>query len=117
MSSNKKSRPDTTVTTTRFATLARLGPVLLVVAAMAIGFLGVRWYQSNARPPQPIVGDGQLGPADMAWVPGGDFLMGSDHKLSQPNERPAHKARVGGFWMDRHHVTNAQFRAFVDATG
>jgi len=43
--------------------------------------------------------------------------MGSDHKLAQRNERPAHKVRVGGFWMDRTHVTNAQFAAFVKATG
>jgi formylglycine-generating enzyme required for sulfatase activity len=53
----------------------------------------------------------------MLWVPGGEFLMGSDHKLAQRNERPAHKVRVGGFWMDRTHVTNAQFAAFVKATG
>jgi len=50
-------------------------------------------------------------------VPAGEFLMGSDHKLSQPNERPAHRVKVAGFWMDRHHVTNAEFRRFVEATG
>jgi sulfatase modifying factor 1 len=53
----------------------------------------------------------------MAWIPGGEFLMGSDHKLAQSNERPTHKVRVHGFWMDRTHVTNAQYRAFVQATG
>ena len=62
-------------------------------------------------------GDGVRGPAGMVWVPGGEFLMGSDHKLAQKNERPAHKVRVSGFWMDRTHVTNAQFAAFVKATG
>lgn len=67
--------------------------------------------------PRVIVGDGVIGPKDMVWVPGGEFQMGSDHKLSQPNERPAHRARVRGFWMDRHHVTNGEFRAFVEATG
>jgi formylglycine-generating enzyme required for sulfatase activity len=71
---------------------------------------------SHARP-QVVVGDGTRGPIDMAWVPDGEFLMGSDHKLAQPNERPAHKVHVKGFWMDRQHVTNAQFRAFVEATG
>ena len=50
-------------------------------------------------------------------VPGGTFLMGSDHRLSQPNERPAHPVRVDAFWMDRTHVTNAQFDQFVRATG
>jgi formylglycine-generating enzyme required for sulfatase activity len=52
----------------------------------------------------------------MKWVPGGEFLMGTDDARSFPNERPAHRVRVDGFWMDEHPVTNAQFRAFVDAT-
>lgn len=57
------------------------------------------------------------GPKGMVWVPEGEFLMGSDHKLAQPNERPTHRVRVHGFWMDRSHVTNAQFADFVKATG
>src|SRR5262245_57313097 len=52
----------------------------------------------------------------MAWVPGGEFQMGSEHDLAQRNERPAHRVKVAGFWMDRHHVTNADFRKFVQAT-
>jgi sulfatase modifying factor 1 len=74
---------------------------------------------SAEAPPKPevLIGDGTHGPRDMAWIPGGEFLMGSDHELARPNERPTHKVRVRGFWMDRTHVTNAQFRGFVDATG
>lgn len=53
----------------------------------------------------------------MAWVPGGEFLMGSNSKLAQPNERPAHKVRVKGFWMDLTHITNDQFARFVKETG
>src|SRR5690606_5480400 len=34
-----------------------------------------------------------------------------------PEEAPARPARVDGFWMDRHEVTNAQFARFVAATG
>jgi formylglycine-generating enzyme required for sulfatase activity len=51
----------------------------------------------------------------MVWVPGGRFLMGSDHHY--PEEAPAHPAEVKGFWMDRAPVTNAQFLKFVKATG
>ncbi|SUV87850.1 Serine/threonine-protein kinase pkn1 [Bordetella pertussis] len=74
---------------------------------------------TSDAPQAPAVrlGDGKAGPADMAWIPGHQFLMGNDHKLSQPNERPAHQVRVSGFWMDVHDVTNAQFRRFVQATG
>lgn len=52
---------------------------------------------------------------DMAWIPGGRFMMGSnDH---YPEEAPAHPVAVSGFWMDRHAVTNMEFRQLVDATG
>jgi sulfatase modifying factor 1 len=53
----------------------------------------------------------------MVWVPGGEFLMGSASKLARDNERPIFKAKVDGFWMDATDVTNAQFAAFVRATG
>ena len=52
---------------------------------------------------------------DMVWIPGGSFSMGSDHHY--PEEAPAHRVRVDGFWIDRAPVTNAQFRKFVKATG
>lgn len=52
---------------------------------------------------------------NMARIPGGTFLMGSnDH---YPEEAPAHRVNVNGFWMDRCTVTNAEFQRFVDATG
>jgi formylglycine-generating enzyme len=51
----------------------------------------------------------------MVWIPGGSFLMGSDHHY--PEEAPAHKVRVDGFWMDACTVTNREFASFVDATG
>jgi formylglycine-generating enzyme required for sulfatase activity len=91
---------------------------LLLTAATAVA-AGVYWESRMATPapaPRILIGDGKQGPSGMVWVPGGEFLMGSDHKLAQANERPAHKVRVHGFWMDQHHVTNAEFRAFVAAT-
>jgi len=53
--------------------------------------------------------------AEMAWIPGGTFLMGSD--AHYPEEAPAHEVTVSGFWMDTGLVTNADFRRFVEATG
>jgi sulfatase modifying factor 1 len=52
---------------------------------------------------------------DMAWIPGGTFRMGSDDHY--PEEAPAHAVTVGGFWMDRHTVTNGDFARFVAETG
>ena len=51
----------------------------------------------------------------MVWIPGGDFLMGSDHHY--PEEAPAHRVRVDGFWMDVTTVTNEAFARFVAETG
>jgi formylglycine-generating enzyme len=51
----------------------------------------------------------------MAWIPGGEFLMGSDDFY--PEERPVRRVQVDGFWMDEHPVTVAEFRRFVKATG
>lgn len=53
----------------------------------------------------------------MVWIPGGEFTMGSDHPLSRPDERPMHRVRVDGFWMDVTEVTNGEFAKFVEATG
>jgi len=54
-------------------------------------------------------------PADMIWIPGGTFRMGSDRHYAE--EAPVHRATVDAFWIDRVPVTNRQFRNFVRATG
>ena len=65
--------------------------------------------------PAPAAPSGpQAAPAGMKWIPGGTFLMGSDDK---PHEGPVHPVKVNGFWMDETEGTNAQFAAFVKATG
>jgi len=63
------------------------------------------------RSPVPARGPAN---ANMSWIPGGTFLMGSnDH---YPEEAPEHSVTVRGFWMDQYVVTNAEFRRFVEAT-
>lgn len=49
------------------------------------------------------------------WIPGGEFLMGSD--AHYPEEAPSGPARIEGFWMAETPVTVAQFRSFVAETG
>jgi formylglycine-generating enzyme len=53
--------------------------------------------------------------SDMIWIPSATFRMGSnDH---YPEEAPAHRVRVDGFWIDRYPVTNERFSRFVEETG
>ena len=61
---------------------------------------------------EPTCDPAAPGPApfpDMVWVPGGTFTMGSDQHY--PEEAPAHRVTVDGFWIDRAPVTNARVRA------
>lgn len=51
----------------------------------------------------------------MRWIPGGTFVMGSDRHY--PEEAPAHRVSVAGFWIDACAVTNDDFARFVTATG
>jgi formylglycine-generating enzyme required for sulfatase activity len=51
----------------------------------------------------------------MVWVADGTFVMGSDRHY--PEEAPAHRVRVDGFWIDQTAVTNREFARFVAATG
>ena len=59
-------------------------------------------------PPGPAPAPG------MRWVPPGTFLMGSD--AHYPEEAPAHKVAVDGFWIDSRPVTNESFAQFVEET-
>lgn len=79
-----------------------------------------RYMMFAAAPVEPPADAGAKGvdrPAGMVWVPGGEFSMGSTDPLARPDESPVHRVRVDGFWMDQTEVTNAQFSAFVEATG
>ena len=58
-----------------------------------------------------------LDPADgsRVTIPGGNFTMGENPRY--PEEGPPRNVTVPDFAIDAHEVTNAQFAAFVDATG
>lgn len=57
----------------------------------------------------------QLNP--MVLVPAGQYEMGADDDTGMPDEYPRHSVKIDSFWIDEHEVTNAEFRAFVKATG
>ena len=52
--------------------------------------------------------------ADMVYVPGGYFLMGSEKAGFNDDTFPFHITYVAPFLMDRFEVSNAQYRKFLD---
>lgn len=58
-------------------------------------------------------------PKGMVWIPGGEFMQGAPNsdKMAMAHEKPRHKVKVDGFYMQITEVTNAQFQKFISETG
>ncbi|MGC9393874.1 MAG: SUMF1/EgtB/PvdO family nonheme iron enzyme [Anaerolineae bacterium] len=57
---------------------------------------------------------------ELILIPAGEFLMGSDpkkDKSADSDEQPRHTLYLPGYWIAKTPVTNAQYAAFVKATG
>ena len=52
---------------------------------------------------------------EMVLIPAGDFQMGSNDIPAGYDEKLVHIVYVDAFYIDKYEVTNAQFKAFVDA--
>jgi serine/threonine-protein kinase len=82
---------------------------LIAPAAIAV-YLGLR----TAAPPAPAPKI-PTAPEGMVYIPGGKFTMGRND--GSPDEGPAHEVVVEPYFLDRHEVTNQEYRKFIDATG
>src|SRR5262245_13243994 len=128
----------------RLGWLLTLG--LITMAALSIHALRVSWAHQTVTPSNPLFSDEEdasvpsstfaptvpntdaapaPAPPGMVWIPGGEFSMGSaaesESLCSMPgmtrDASPIHRVYVDGFWMDATELTNAEFAAFVKATG
>jgi len=54
-------------------------------------------------------------PEGMVLIPAGPFQMGST--TGDVDEAPVHTVELDAFYIDQHEVTNAEYQAFVTATG
>lgn len=98
-------------------------PWLIALGCVVVGFavlVVIKPPGSNSSTPtnEPFVQPSEApgpGPEGMVWIPGGPFAMGSAE--DPEGNAPRHDVAISGFWMDRTEVTNAQFNAFVKATG
>ena len=94
--------------------MTRAAPPLLLLLVLA---------PACSEPPPPS--GAAHPPPGMVWIPPGEFTMGCDSSCDalcalpglSADAKPLHRVGLAGFWMDRTEVTNAQFAAFVDATG
>lgn len=60
---------------------------------------------------------GEIDKEQMVLIPEGTYTMGAVDDKGRPDEYPPHVVSVSAFYMAAHEVTNADFRAFVQATG
>ena len=81
---------------------------LAMLVAMLLAGCGTR-TEASTHACSGLVG------SRMVWVPAGRFVMGNDPQ--NPEEGPPHAVSVKGFWIDEHELTNAEFAAFVKASG
>ena len=86
----------------------------LVIFAVLVGFLAFAVGASPVRDSDEIYEEINT-PEGMVLIPAGEFQMGSDDEDADDDERPVHTVYVDAFYMDEYEVTNAQFKAFVDA--
>lgn len=103
-----------------------VGIAVAIGLGLAVGFGGSWLWNEIASESDPIAlpvscatfADEALVPgsaAGMVRLTGGRFKMGSEDFRAE--EAPIRDIVVGDFWIDRHHVTNAQYRRFAEATG
>lgn len=94
--------------------LRRVGFRLGLLSLLGCLFTSMAWATCAVAPPIPK-GWPQQPHAGQVAVPAGSFVLGSDAGYAE--ERPTVPVAVAAFWIDRTEVTNAQFAAFVKATG
>lgn len=110
-------------------------PTALAICGLLVAATGLLLTIKNERPeakqvaPQTSMEKIVKAEPGMVWISGGTFSMGIDpedvphlqklfavdHPQLFEDEIPKHTVTVTGFFLDRNLVTNAEFRAFVEA--
>ena len=96
----------------------RLGTfAVLAVCLFAIAIVMVGCDDPPIDPPitPPVTEPQTAVPEGMVLIPAGTFEMGSEDAEGDDVERPVHTVHLDAFYMDTHEVTNAKFKAFVNA--
>jgi formylglycine-generating enzyme required for sulfatase activity len=62
----------------------------------------------------PVTPNAHVDYDEMVYVPAGSFKMGSND--GESDEKPVHTVHLKAYYIDKHPVTNAQYKRFCDAT-
>jgi formylglycine-generating enzyme required for sulfatase activity len=88
------------------------GPVTLPAPLLPSALPGGVLRVTIRTPPATASAD-----PDFAFVPAGPAVIGDTLGIGQEDERPARIVDVPAFWLARREVTNAEFAAFLTASG
>jgi eukaryotic-like serine/threonine-protein kinase len=100
------------------ALVGAAGVVLVgLIIAIVVALGGVGATPTATVPVEVQVETRAKDGAAMAYVPAGEFLMGSTDADPQADgeEMPQHEVYLDAFWIDQTEVTNAQYRQCVQA--
>ncbi|MEQ1763280.1 MAG: SUMF1/EgtB/PvdO family nonheme iron enzyme [Pyrinomonadaceae bacterium] len=95
-------------------------PVAFFAGGVAVGMRSTEYVNAqlpNADDVPPVLSEPArpIAPTGMVYVPGGDFLMGSDE--GDTISKPPHFVTIAPFFMDVTEVTNQKYAEFLSATG
>ncbi len=95
----------------------------IVLLAIVGGIAALWWFNKEKKIVENIVAnsnsatvkpDTNAPPSGMVYVPGGEFMMGSND--GDEYSRPAHKVLVKSFFIDITETTNEEYKKFIEVT-
>ena len=90
------------------------GIILLMAVRVKLEQRNLDGSVGGAQTSSPTVSRADV-PFGMVLIPAGEFQMGSNDSEASNDEQPVHTVYVDAFYMDEYEVTNARYKAFIDA--
>jgi formylglycine-generating enzyme required for sulfatase activity len=88
--------------------------IIFLVAMLALSACGKKEATQSEGTTSEVAAPAIV-PGEMALIPAGEFIMGSDDKTTI--SYPKHKVNLPAYWIDKYEVTNFEFQDFSIKTG
>ncbi len=98
----------------------KLAIILATTAVIALGIIYLYFQLVKKKGEAPLPDKKVTRPVpltEMILIPAGDFIMGSAVEKYAKEGNPQHTVHLKAFYIDKYEVTNAQYKAYIDATG